>query len=204
MASIPRRRDDSASLSFDFDAAPPLRILHLNQCTNCFHEFQTVVNARLPGSDLCDKCRSVMWKTLSVRSWAKGWINMRGTPRRLRLCAAPDAKPITKEYLIQMWHDQCGRCALSGVDLTLTGFRLRDAWTSRYVSVDRIDSTRGYQEGNIHLVCFAVNMLKRKERPESFHYWCSLYCKRPNRKTVLVKWCNRILLFAAGETSCVR
>lgn len=57
---------------------------------------------------------------------------------------------ITCEYLDNLWKQQEGRCAYTGRYLTI----LQDA------SVDRIDSTQGYIEGNVEWVHKDVNKAK--------------------------------------------
>lgn len=57
---------------------------------------------------------------------------------------------ITCEYLDKLWKEQKGRCAYTGRELTI----FVDA------SVDRIDSTKGYVEGNVEWVHKDVNKAK--------------------------------------------
>jgi len=40
------------------------------------------------------------------------------------------------------------------------------------ISIDRIDNTKGYEEGNIALVCLAVNMMKYTLELEELIDWC--------------------------------
>jgi hypothetical protein len=57
------------------------------------------------------------------------------------------------EHCIQLYHDQRGLCAISGVKM-LYSKRQRD---SDQISIDRIDNSRGYEIGNVRLVCLWVN-----------------------------------------------
>jgi len=61
---------------------------------------------------------------------------------------------ITLEYLLSLWEQQRGLCALSDVEMTLISEKAR---APLVVSIDRIDNTRGYEVGNIRLVTWAVN-----------------------------------------------
>jgi hypothetical protein len=61
---------------------------------------------------------------------------------------------ITKDDLLDLWKRQDGKCAI-------TGLEMKHQWNSLYsISVDRIDSSRGYTRDNIQLVCKGVNLLK--------------------------------------------
>lgn len=40
------------------------------------------------------------------------------------------------------------------------------------VSIDRIDSSIGYERGNVHLVCYVVNMMKHTMAVEELVWWC--------------------------------
>jgi len=60
--------------------------------------------------------------------------------------------------LLAMWKAQGGRCAISGDQMQhLPG----DVTRNRHkVTMDRIDSARGYERGNVWLVCDWVNRAK--------------------------------------------
>lgn len=57
---------------------------------------------------------------------------------------------VTPEYLWSLWEQQEGKCALSGLSLR----HGTDA------SIDRIDSSRGYVEGNVQWVHQKINRMK--------------------------------------------
>ena len=63
---------------------------------------------------------------------------------------------IDQQYLLEMYDRQQGLCALSGIKMTwATG---KTSPTS--ISVDRIDQSKGYVDGNVRLVCMAVNAFR--------------------------------------------
>lgn len=64
---------------------------------------------------------------------------------------------IDKKYLHYLWDKQNGKCAISGIDMTYISNQGR---IPTNVSVDRIDSSKGYIIGNVQLVCMAVNQMK--------------------------------------------
>jgi len=76
---------------------------------------------------------------------------------------------ITKEEAMSAYQNQNGRCALSGELLTLpTG----DSLTDRTASLDRINSSEGYNAGNIQWVHKKINMAKGRMSDEEFINMC--------------------------------
>ena len=73
------------------------------------------------------------------------------------------------QYLHQLWNDQKGLCALSGIPMT---YYFDSGRIPTNVSVDRIDSKLGYAKGNIQLVCMAVNQMKNDLTIEQLKYFC--------------------------------
>ena len=73
---------------------------------------------------------------------------------------------ITKEYVETLWIKQDGKCAISG--LPLEKFLRSIPNTPLTVSIDRIDSSRGYMMDNVQLVCHCINLAKNKYDPEVF------------------------------------
>ena len=69
---------------------------------------------------------------------------------------------ITPDDIILLYHQQEGKCKLSGIKMTHIGYQGNDAhklnkWN---ISVDRIDSSKGYAKDNIQLLCGIVNKMK--------------------------------------------
>jgi hypothetical protein len=64
---------------------------------------------------------------------------------------------LTAEYLEDLFEAQAGLCALTGIqmDFERSGTGKRSAYMA---SVDRIVPERGYVQGNVRWVIFAVNM----------------------------------------------
>jgi transcription initiation factor TFIIIB Brf1 subunit/transcription initiation factor TFIIB len=75
------------------------------------------------------------------------------TPKRLAML---NDIHIDLDYLIDLYHKQDGKCAITGIEMChIFG-------NPRTISIDRIDSNQGYIEGNVHLVCQWVNLAKSK------------------------------------------
>lgn len=64
---------------------------------------------------------------------------------------------IDLEYLMYLWNKQEGKCALTGLQMTYAFYKGR---VNTNVSIDRIDSSKGYTKDNIQLVCMAANQMK--------------------------------------------
>lgn len=63
---------------------------------------------------------------------------------------------IDTNYLMKLYDDQEGLCAISGTRMTWATGSL----SPTSISVDRIDNSKGYFEGNVRLVCVCINAFK--------------------------------------------
>jgi hypothetical protein len=76
---------------------------------------------------------------------------------------------ITKEYLWNLFESQNRKCALSNEILILpknkNEFRNKPQWNA---SLDRIDSSKGYIEGNVQWVTKTINKMKREWNQDFF------------------------------------
>lgn len=62
---------------------------------------------------------------------------------------------IDVKYLLGLYNNQSGRCSISLVPMTHQYYDLR------CISIDRIDSSKGYVNNNVQLVCRAINLGKQ-------------------------------------------
>ncbi len=83
---------------------------------------------------------------------------------------------ITQQYLWDLLVDQQFKCALTGLPIKLsTTIKKFNANYSQFTaSPDRIDSTKGYIEGNVQWVHRDVNRMKNKFSQEYFISICKL------------------------------
>lgn len=81
---------------------------------------------------------------------------------------------ISIEHAWEKYLAQNGKCALSGEELE---FGKTNVDLSCNASLDRIDSKKGYVEGNIQWVTKEVNRMKMDTNEERFVYLCSLISK---------------------------
>ena len=84
---------------------------------------------------------------------------------------------IDAEYLQQLWNEQGGLCALSGVPMTYLKGKGR---VPTNLSMDRKDSTKAYTADNVQLVCYQANLMKSELTEEQLVFWCEriLYATR--------------------------
>jgi len=68
--------------------------------------------------------------------------------------------------IVDCWHDQDGICAYSGRKMTLVAGEIET------VSIERIDSNKGYTPENTILVCQAINRMKSNFRFDDFYELC--------------------------------
>ena len=75
---------------------------------------------------------------------------------------------LSLEFLLSLWTTQDSKCAYSGVPLT---FETNHPHT---ISLDRLDSSKGYTEDNVQFVCTIVNYIKQRFDEDVFFDYCSL------------------------------
>jgi len=81
---------------------------------------------------------------------------------------------VSFDYLADVLIEQDFKCALSGQDISAME-------VNNNASLDRIDSTLGYVNGNVQWVTAEINMMKQAYTQERFIELCSLVANR-------VKW----------------
>jgi hypothetical protein len=72
-------------------------------------------------------------------------------------------------YIVRIYEAQNGKCAVSGVEMTYLAGSGR---LQTNISIDRIDSSKGYLRGNVQLVCDVVNRMKQDMPEEALKWWC--------------------------------
>lgn len=76
---------------------------------------------------------------------------------------------IDANYLLELFERQDGCCAYTGRKMLVEAGKGHRA---DGISVDRIDSAKGYTKDNVQLVCFVVNMAKQKMSHSEFITMC--------------------------------
>lgn len=76
---------------------------------------------------------------------------------------------LSVEFLIQLWHSQNGRCAITDYPLDIqkgTGRKFNSP------SLDRINPAAGYVQTNVRFLCDGVNMMKGTLSDAELRVWC--------------------------------
>jgi hypothetical protein len=85
---------------------------------------------------------------------------------------------VTAEYLWDLFQEQDRKCALTGTDLSFTTARNPSATRGQTTaSLDRIDSSVGYEVGNVRWLHKTVNKMRSNMSDQEFIEWCSLVVK---------------------------
>lgn len=84
------------------------------------------------------------------------------------------------DYLETLWVNQKGLCAVSGIAMSIHGKNRRDPNT---MSLDRIDSSKGYTKNNVRLVTWLVNKSIGEYGTEAFIKMCIRVVENIDRKT---------------------
>lgn len=79
---------------------------------------------------------------------------------------------ITPEYLDTVWEKQNGKCALSNTQITLPKNSKEQSDHKYTASLDRIDSKKGYIEGNVQFIHKSLNRMKWNMSEPLFIEWC--------------------------------
>lgn len=107
----------------------------------------------------CVKQCGVNWRSIHLykhKYGVKEASTLRGHLRRLKTKANRD-RDLSLDFLLSLYEKQKGLCAISGLPMTHISGQGKQAFN---ISIDRIDSSRNYEEDNVQLVCCALNIMK--------------------------------------------
>ena len=90
--------------------------------------------------------------------------------------AKRDGKIFTLKYseTEELFKQQNGKCAISGVELIVAKTILEHKKGCSTISLDRIDSSKGYEPGNVQWVHKVVNWMKHELSSSEFMTWCKI------------------------------
>lgn len=100
-----------------------------------------------------------------IASWAWSRIKAHARERGISI-------NVTLDYIVNLFNKQNGKCALSGIPISIPRLKTKNKY--RTASLDRIDSTKGYEEGNLQWVHKNINQMKNKHTDKEFIEFCHL------------------------------
>lgn len=141
---------------------------YLCECNKCGRRaIRTKENLKITRG--CRKCvvkgiKNPFWKGCGkVTGIAYGEIKKRARTQKRELT-------VSIEYLSDLFEKQDCKCAITGLELSFDNSNLT-------ASLDRIDSSKGYIDGNVWWVHKYVNLMKLDLSMEEFLKWCELVAK---------------------------
>ena len=81
---------------------------------------------------------------------------------RSRVKDRPRDLNLTLEYLKEIWETQEGKCPFTGFDLELRRYKDDSQLNIKSASLDRIDNSKGYVQGNVRFVSVMFNFARNK------------------------------------------
>jgi len=69
---------------------------------------------------------------------------------------------LTLEYLKEIWDKQNGKCPFTNFDLELRTYKNDSRLNIKSASLDRIDNSKGYVQGNVRFVSVMFNFARNK------------------------------------------
>lgn len=154
--------------------ADALAAAGLQSCSRCkqtksLEDFQLNRKTKRGRDGICLECRRAYAADYNNRPEVKARLKARIETTRtagpkftlqtslLRaLKRRPTDNPVKISELMDMWKAQEGKCAVTNLDMTW--YKGEAMPTS--VSIDRIDSSKGYTLSNVRLICYAINTFK--------------------------------------------
>lgn len=143
----------------------------LVRCNNCKKEFLKPVWWLVKGQ----QCQCV-WH--EMRTTFSGYEHLSGTyysALKLNAKARNLEFLVTKKDLVELLEKQDFKCALSGIDISLSS--LHKDLRKNTASLDRIDSSRGYVLDNLQWVHKDINIMKNHYEENYFVDMCKLISK---------------------------
>jgi hypothetical protein len=118
----------------------------------------------------CAKQKTHEYRNTESGFWVTIWANLSNSAKKRGL-----QLNLTKEYIQKLWDDQNGLCAITGFPMELAKSQKTSrarSFSPYRMSVDRIDSSVGYVENNVRLVCAYVNIMRMDMTDAQLKFWC--------------------------------
>ena len=145
--------------------------LHKYICKFCDKEFQTLPSLIFKGTNSCGCTKIGSRKGTEIISATHfGKIKQSAKRRNIEF-------NITIEYISDLLIKQDFKCALTGIHIE-GGYFKHGGYKIPTCSLDRIDSSKGYIEGNVQWLFAPINTMKMSLSQEDFINYCKLIAER--------------------------
>lgn len=140
---------------FDGEKRNKYRNFKANQCKVCAYKSNRA-RAYRSVEDL-DRCCNNIIKSIATR-------------KKNKKSDIYKESNVTFAYIKNLYAEQDGKCAISGINMTL--FYSGKGRIDTNISIDRINNKEGYVVGNVQLVCLRVNIMKNTMTEELLYNFC--------------------------------
>lgn len=120
------------------------------------------------GSTRCRKCSYRKMQLNGKMSYQRYFSIKKGAALR----GIEFSPQLTREYLADLFETQLRCCAISGISLQFAPNSKTVRKGGDTASLDRIDSTKPYEIGNVQWVHKLINIMKCRLSTEQFVKWC--------------------------------
>lgn len=171
--SINRRKLDISAKTTGTKVCPSCdKELHVNK----YNKDKSIIRDGLQSCcKECQKIRGVKWASTFDGFIKKLFGDIKSNARRRTKTLKVE---ITTQDIIDMYKKQNGKCALTQKEMTYKAYvRTKEEqhiMNKKNISVDRIDSSKGYTKDNIQLVCAIINRMKTDMTNDEFEEWCNI------------------------------
>ena len=145
------------------------------KCSICNHEWKCSKANRTSGGSGCPECRKLKFRGNKNPKWggygeigARQWFCIETEANRHREIPIPFE--ITIEYIWELFLAQDRKCVFTGETISMWG--KKDGKMEGTASLDRIDSLKGYVDGNVQWVHKQIQHVKRNWKDEDFIALC--------------------------------
>ena len=165
---------------FDFVANKQSKLGYTHRCKECEKEWRQVYYQKnkehILNRNTHYRETTVIWYSRSISNRLRYMIQM----GRKRARQKQIEWNIELPFLLRLWEKQQAKCAYSVVPFTYEDNH------PHTVSLDRIDSQKGYTEDNVQFVCTIVNYIKQRYPEKQFFDFCSLITQHNKDKYTLL------------------
>ena len=132
----------------------------------------------------CKACKNSQRRKYRHGDTKEGALKLRLQQARHRSSSTGKLFDLTLQDLLDLWDNQDGCCALTGTPMEYVTQAIdpKRKLHTNSVSLDRIDSYKGYVKGNIQLVIAKANLAKGPMTSEEFLSFCNAVVRKNNDK----------------------